>query len=859
MESSPPNKKIRLMNSIDFPVIECRREFKLPQQFPSMVSSGRINYIAKGKNGANTVSVLGTKNINNPMSKEMSNTNCVKKLRIRSHDGKDLGEIKVKILPQNCMQNGKNITLTKSNGGNTLNKPIKFSIIPQNHADKCVSVPALYKSTEGSKIPETLVIAGKEKATVDDKNKKLLLQTVIANKPINRLNQNGNGHNEKALETIENNIKLVHNIQSPTGSVLKHVTLPISSYQKGLKRNGESITNKTNLSCYVDIPLPKDNITEIINKTSILNVKDSPTVKGHLELVKSKFPVVKCEKLMLSKSKININELNKFYTNVNTNTSVSSSVFQISAQKNNTEKQDIINNKIPHSIKSDTIKECNTNNQTKLMPSVIQKSHSTIENKDQHKTHLENSIATLISDKTTIVQTDFNNAQRKDCTVTPIINEDVHSATYTKQNISNNTNNKTAYLHGQVCNNENQNVTSNIQVAVTSTNNVKETVNDTSKQENLSQCLNTIKKALISVKDEELRTKALQALADCGIGLAKQVPITPPEKLKTVHDSQSQTDVFGLFESDNFVLVNKEEETLERIKQIERPNFHNEKNANLPVQFNNSWNNNIDNEDLYPRLHPVYFDDSLNLDDCFRELCSENTNAGKVNQILSTPHSLYKKVATQLQKDHERLQQCNEDGLLNIHIAVINDNLCEVQRLLMVMKAMKINIDVTTEDGMTSLELAIKFNSSRDIVHVLLEAGANPISAELLHESAIMLASKLSSPLLPDLLKYVTNKKLLNQVDSEGLAPLHYCALHGNSKGIDALIQAEAEINLRDNRSGRTPFFHALEQNHVSIAQNLLHHGAVANILNFSGQSILSIADEAKSMSLKTVLKKIIV
>lgn len=66
------------------------------------------------------------------------------------------------------------------------------------------------------------------------------------------------------------------------------------------------------------------------------------------------------------------------------------------------------------------------------------------------------------------------------------------------------------------------------------------------------------------------------------------------------------------------------------------------------------------------------------------------------------------------------------------------------------------------------MELAIKSNSSRSVVQLLLEAGAKPITSELLHESAVILACKFSSALLPDLLKYITDHKLLNKVDSAG-------------------------------------------------------------------------------------------
>lgn len=68
----------------------------------------------------------------------------------------------------------------------------------------------------------------------------------------------------------------------------------------------------------------------------------------------------------------------------------------------------------------------------------------------------------------------------------------------------------------------------------------------------------------------------------------------------------------------------------------------------------------------------------------------------------------------------------------------------------------------------TSLELAIKYDVCKEIVQVLLDAGAQPVVPIYLHESALIIASKQSSPLLPMLVKRVSNHKLLDQIDSEG-------------------------------------------------------------------------------------------
>ncbi|KZC14562.1 DNA-binding protein Ets97D [Dufourea novaeangliae] len=227
----------------------------------------------------------------------------------------------------------------------------------------------------------------------------------------------------------------------------------------------------------------------------------------------------------------------------------------------------------------------------------------------------------------------------------------------------------------------------------------------------------------------------------------------------------------------------------------------------------------------------------------------KNLNSVSSREMLMTNNVKKIRIMTQNGKDLGEVKLKLFDGMLSIHRAVVDDNLHEVQRLLFVLKASKMSIDVLTNDGMTCLELAVKSNASKEIVQLLLETGAKPVSLEPIHESAIIIASKLSSPLLPMLLQHVENCVLLNKVDSIGFAPLHYCALYDNLEGVNALLKTSVNVNLKDNRSGRTAFFHALEQNHISVAQVLLAHGAIAGIPNFSGQSVLTLVEEMNNFS----------
>lgn len=77
----------------------------------------------------------------------------------------------------------------------------------------------------------------------------------------------------------------------------------------------------------------------------------------------------------------------------------------------------------------------------------------------------------------------------------------------------------------------------------------------------------------------------------------------------------------------------------------------------------------------------------------------------------------------------------------------------------------------------------------------------------------------------------------------QGFAALHYCSVRNNLQGVKALLSAGATIDLRDMRSGRTPLFHALDNNHTTIVQTLLKAGAVANTTNYAGQTPLTVTN----------------
>ncbi|XP_071570099.1 uncharacterized protein [Temnothorax nylanderi] len=372
---------------------------------------------------------------------------------------------------------------------------------------------------------------------------------------------------------------------------------------------------------------------------------------------------------------------------------------------------------------------------------------------------------------------------------------------------------------------------------------------ENSPQEDLSDRLSIIKKAMDSVKDNELRELALKALADCGIGIERYVPIRPPEDHKAVHDTQVQTTVFGLLDPNSFILINKDLEDVHRVNQVTLNDMPD--NENRLADDPHSNNNFVSKDpDVSEQERP------FDVDSFMEEFWKEDTDALKMKETLSMTRVRCNSLLENLQRDFERVKEYDQNGMLNIHNAIVSDNVYLVRRQLIVLQHCKQSVDISTEDGVTSLELAIKYDACSEIVKLLLDAGAQPVISRSIHESAVIIASKQSSPMLPMLVSRVSNSDLLDQIDSDGLAAIHYCSIHGNLEGVRALISAGATVDLKDMKSGRTALFHAIDNSHTSVTQVLLNSGAVANIANYAGQTALSILSDPKSLAFKLSLKK---
>lgn len=700
----PPLKKYRRVTDINIPVLECKREFNLPHKFPSMINSSKCNFIPKDCKQITITNTEVHNSLNGLNTKKTLATSGIKKLRVKTRDGKDLGEVKVQFLPQKNILNTQKIIHNQEIKNYKKNNAVNFPVASKDNINGLLKslgsvsydrdlqkfpTEAQHCDVESQFIVKTItprelsIAINKKSAEIQNKNKSISKKQYILTK-VNEISENDkllllseNGHKSlydnsivpKTMQLVNNNITSI-NKEKNEASFKKEECI-FKNYKKNIMNRNNNIIIEP----------------EILKKTNISNLKNSMT-----QLAESKFPLVKCEKLSVSKTKVNVNKISLKATDKkqcsNLNIDNCSNVF---SSKKTFKSNNICNSRINENKKYKTIMKNGTN--------IVQKNFNNKINDCN-----EDDVIIICEKNATSnnIKQYSNNTQKEN--YIPVNNKNIDKKA---QSIFNEVNNKLdLYENRTICNSDNI-LNNDSKFDET---NVKE-INDNMKKEKLLECLNVIKEALTSVKDEELQIKALNALAECGIGIAKQIPITPLEKLKTVHDSQIQTDVFGLLDMKSFILVKEDMPALERIKQIEHSTVdflpiikEVQTQTEVQIQPKTKQNNNMD---LIPTWSSISLQDTLNLEDYFNKHFNDNNDINRIKKILSTPHYLYKKVSVQIEKDYEEMQHWDNSGMLNIHRAVLNNQLYELQRLLLILKASKTNIDVLTEDGMVNSYLFI--------------------------------------------------------------------------------------------------------------------------------------------------------
>ncbi|XP_070157285.1 uncharacterized protein [Polyergus mexicanus] len=725
-EPTPAKKRCITRNDNKMQLIECVREFRLPQQFPSTLKQAMKQSIVNPVESPPSVLTMPENMITSLSGVKFQIPYKLQKLRILSPNGKDLGEFNIELRTDKPLK-GKMITLRP------IKKPVLFPlshsrIFPRilKHGTARILKNNSIKSCSRCDSETNEINASQESTT-------LRINKMIEKQDIETRNKEAQACNSD----INIEIPISMSETNPKQSLYQTID---NNNQKHIVYNGINNVNS-------HIKIPKITITEINEITS------ATRISLHEEIIKSTFPVTNLKLAINSSDSNNVYKSKKYFKEYNIAVSPASDKNVINVH----------HSKVLHDTKSENMqsKHVLKKGPGNDYPAVVVNNPVQRIPESQPITNTTN----------TIVQLDVQNYPM----------DSTHS--------------------------------------------------------DLSDQWNIIKKAMDSVKDNKLRALALKALADCGVGIERYVPIHLPEEHKTVHDTQIQTMVFGLLDPTSFIFINKDLDSIQRIKQISL--------YDMPTNQDQLLTNGLHSNDSLSKTPLTNEQENdFDIDSFIKQIFEDNSDTTKMKETLSATKIRCKNLIEHLKRDFESVKHYDQSGMLNIHNAVISNNIHLVQRQLMILERCKESVDILTEDGATSLELAIKYDARSEIVKLLLKAGAQPVIPKYIHESALIIASKRSSPLLSMLIDQVSELKLLDQIDSEGFAALHYCSMRDNLQGVKALLSAGATIDVKDMRSGRTPLFHALDNGHTMLAQTLLKAGAIANVTNYAGQTPLPIVSE---------------
>lgn len=164
--------------------------------------------------------------------------------------------------------------------------------------------------------------------------------------------------------------------------------------------------------------------------------------------------------------------------------------------------------------------------------------------------------------------------------------------------------------------------------------------------------------------------------------------------------------------------------------------------------------------------------------------------------------------------------------------AVANGNLDLVRLLL---KSNVVNVNERNNWGETPLMIAVNQNNLA-IAEILLKSGANPNGKDNNEKTALMSAvANRSLEITNILLRWNVN---LNEKNKDGETAIFYSI--DNEKITNLLLNHGADVNVIEERNGRTPLMLAAQRGAINVVKSLLKHGADTNILDRNGLTALT-------------------
>lgn len=181
----------------------------------------------------------------------------------------------------------------------------------------------------------------------------------------------------------------------------------------------------------------------------------------------------------------------------------------------------------------------------------------------------------------------------------------------------------------------------------------------------------------------------------------------------------------------------------------------------------------------------------------------------------------------------------DEDGDTALHIAVVQGELAVVSTLIELLLWAHRGLDIYNNLRQTPLHLAV-ITKQPDMVKALLKAGADPAALDRNGQTALHLCCEYDQR---DCLSLVLSPSSISTCleirNYEGLSALHLAVLQGCKDLARMLLDAGADINAMDVKSGQSPLMHAVEGNNADMVYFLIENGCDVNSQSYSGNTAL--------------------